>query len=208
MNRERGPRLVAIAGGTASGKTTLAQRLAEALGSEGVAVLPQDAYYRPLDQVPGRNFDHPAAFDLDLLAAHAAALRAGRPVDRPVYDYAVHDRAERTVRLGPAGTIVLEGLLALHDPRVRALADLALYVEAPPDLRLARRVARDMTERGRTAESVLRQWTEQVRPMHAAHVEPQRDHAHLLVRGDRDPAIAVAVFAAWLRPPPAQPEFP
>jgi uridine kinase len=187
-------RLIAIAGGSGSGKTTLATLAAARLRSTGelVTLISDDRYYRCASTITDFdptvwNFDHPDAKDFAALAADLAAIKAGIAVDAPVYDFATHRRdSARLDRLSPAPILIVEGILALHDARVRALVDFAVFVAAPEGLRLERRMARDIATRGRTPDSVRAQFAATVAPMHAAFVEPQRERADLVLDTGED----------------------
>jgi len=179
-------RLIAITGGSASGKTRLAQALAEHFSGQGSYVLSEDDYYHDAGNLPdfdpaSFNFDEPAAKDHDLLAEHLDALRGGRPVSAPLYDFATHCRKADTARLVPAPVILVEGLHILATDRLRSLFDLSVYVSAGDDLRLQRRVTRDVAERSRTEAFARHQFETLVRPMHDLHVEPQKDIADLVL---------------------------
>ena len=183
------PILIGIAGGTGSGKTTIAERIVEAMGKEHAVVIPQDAYYRdrsPLSVADREkiNYDHPSAFDEPLLIAHLRQLRSGRPIPRLSYDYATHIRVDTGEIIQPKSILVLEGIMALHDRALRALMDLKVYVDADPDVRFIRRLKRDLIERGRTVESVVEQYLAFARPMHKAFVEPSKRYADLVVSGE------------------------
>jgi uridine kinase len=182
------PRAVtlAIAGGSGSGKTTIARAVRARLAPFSAVLLAEDDYYRCATTIAAfdpaaHNFDAPDAKDHALLAAHLAAARAGEAFAKPVYDFASHTRTGAIETVDPHDVIILDGHLALCDPRVRASLDLAVFVEADEAVRLARRMVRDVAERGRTPDSVYRQFFDTVRPMHALHVAPQRDHADLVV---------------------------
>lgn len=180
------PLFIGVAGGSGSGKTTVAEALIEAI--EGVALVEHDWYYRHMphlsyEQRSRVNYDHPDSLETDLLVEHLEALRAGRPVDRPVYDFTEHLRAERTIPLAPAPVVVVEGILVLADDALRSLLDLKVFIDTDPDLRLARRLERDIRERGRSVESVLAQYLATVRPMHNEFVEPSKRHADLIIPG-------------------------
>ncbi len=183
------PRVIGIAGGTASGKTTAARRVAQALGDD-VLLLVHDRYYRsvpPGTSLRAHNFDEPAALDTAALVADLDALRAGRGVHLPVYDFSRHAQATETEFVTPRDTILVEGILVLADPALRARFDHAVYVDTPPDIRLIRRIRRDVAERGRTADSVLAQYEATVRPMHVVHVEPSRQFADTVLDGNAAP---------------------
>ncbi len=185
--------VVGIAGLSGSGKTLLASHVAEL--SAGTGVLCTDSYYRdigglPLAERDAVNFDAPEALDWDLLLSHLQRLRAGRGIDVPKYGFATHERLASDRRLEPVPLLVLEGLFALAEPRVRAMLDLAVFVDAGEEVCLARRIARDTAGRGRTKESVLRQWRRDVVPMFRRHVLPGRADADLVVRGQGPPSVA------------------
>ncbi len=175
------PFVVNLGGGTASGKTTLARLLVERTGA---LHLSHDRYYVDVPEPQGFNYDHPDALDTTRLVADLSALRAGDAAELPVYEFRTHRRQAHTERAEPCPMIVLEGILSLHDPRLRALSDLTVYVDAADDIRLARRVLRDVVERGRSADGVIRQYMATVRPMHLAYVGPSREHADMVVSGE------------------------
>ena len=179
------PFLLGVSGGTGSGKSTVAAVLRENFGPLCV-VLPEDAYYRdqtslPLVERAKMNYDHPEAFDNDLFHDHLAALRDGFPIERPVYSFELHTRLAETIHLEVAPVIMVEGILLFHDPRLRELFDLKVYIETDADIRLIRRVIRDVSERGRTVESVFHQYLTTVKPMHEAFVEPSKRYADLIL---------------------------
>ncbi|MCW5724263.1 MAG: uridine kinase [Maricaulaceae bacterium] len=187
------PVLVAVCGGSASGKTQLAQAVTRALAPDPASLVSEDDYYGDWGGKPGFdasrfNFDDPAARDHALLAAHLDALRAGRPVDSPVYDFAIHRRTGRVRRVEPSGVVLVEGIHVLAAAPLRERFDLSIYVDAPADMRLARRLMRDMRERGRSAESVVAQYFGAVRPMHLRFTEPGRQAADLVIVNDADAA--------------------
>ena len=197
------PVLVGIAGGSGSGKSTLARALAGSFGPEQVQLVYQDMYYRdrpgvPLEERRQVNYDHPDAFDEQLLLAHLSALRAGEAIEQPVYDFATHARAARTVRVPPARVVILEGILVLALDPVRAALDLKLFVDTPDDIRFLRRLRRDVEERGRTIDSVIAQYLSTVRPMHHAFVEPSRRHADLIVPEGGENTAALGLIRAWI----------
>lgn len=178
---------VAIAGGTGSGKTTLAQTLAERFGESG-QIFYEDRYYRSRKELTFEererlNYDHPDAYDRELMRRHLLALKQGEQVECPVYDYKRHLRGEQTVLLSPRRILFAEGILLLHAPEIRELFDFTIFVDAPADVRVLRRLSRDVKERGRTVDSVIRQYFETVRPMHEAFVEPTKAFADELVLG-------------------------
>jgi len=180
------PLVIGIAGGSGSGKTTIARALAEEIGVEQCIHLLHDAYYRDLSHLPMElraqvNYDHPDSLETELLVTHLRALIEGNVVEVPRYDFAVHNRGQNSDRVEPRPVILLEGVLALADPDLRELLDLKIYVDTDSDLRFMRRLERDMTDRGRTRESVYSQYLATVRPMHMEFVEPSRAHADLVI---------------------------
>jgi uridine kinase len=196
------PSVIGLAGGTGSGKTTVAEAIVRA-ASGRAAILPQDAYYRAQPDLPFEaraltNYDEPGAFDTDLLVRQIDELLAGRAIERPVYDFSAHDRSHRSVRVEPRALLVVEGILVLHEPLLRERMTLKVFVDAPPDERFIRRLERDVSERGRTAESVIAQYRRTVKPMHDLFVEPTKQHADLIVpEGGRNHA-ALSVLASYV----------
>jgi len=178
--------LIGIAGGSGSGKTLVARTIIRDLGSSRVAIVDQDAYYRDLDDIPLaerdlRNFDHPDAFDNELLRSHIRDLLDGKTIQQPIYDYTRHARLKETKTIGDHAVIVLEGILIFTDEELRDLMDIKLFIDADPDVRLLRRIERDIKERGRAIETILRQYQATVRPMHLQFVEPSKRYADLIV---------------------------
>jgi uridine kinase len=178
--------LIGIAGGSGSGKTLVARTIVRDLGSSRVAIVDQDSYYRDLDDIPMadrdlRNFDHPDAFDNELLKRHIKDLLEGKPVEQPIYDYVRHARLKETQTIGDHLVIVLEGILIFGDEELRDLMDIKLFIDADADVRLVRRIERDVHERGRSIETILRQYQATVRPMHLQFVEPSKRYADLIV---------------------------
>ena len=197
------PLVVGIAGGTGSGKTTVARSIAAASGEQHVALLPQDAYYRAQHDVPlevrrRTNYDEPSAFDTELLIRHVDDLVTGRPIDRPVYDFAIHDRSTETIRLTPTPVLLVEGILVLHDAALRDRFTLKVFVDAPPDERFIRRLERDVKDRGRSAENVIEQYRNSVKPMHDLFVEPTKQHADLILPGGGRNRVALDVLTRYV----------
>jgi uridine kinase len=191
-------RIVGVAGGSGSGKTTIVARMTEI--AREYALVAQDNYYKSAEYVTnltitGFNFDHPDAFDSGLLCEHLAELKAGRPIRMPQYDFVHHRRRDETVAVEPRRLVILEGIMILVDRRVRDLIDLKLYVDTPDDVRFIRRLRRDISERGRTVDSVITQWIEKVRPGHYEFVEPTKAYADLIIPegGFNDRALEVMV---------------
>ncbi|MFZ0413590.1 MAG: uridine kinase [Candidatus Acidiferrales bacterium] len=180
------PFVIGICGGTGSGKTTITNRLSQALSGSGVLVLQQDHYYRDLhhltpEERSQQNFDHPNAIDTQLFIAHVRQLREGRPIDRPVYDFTQHRRLSETVRLESRPAILVEGILIFENEALRNLMDLKIFVDTDADVRLIRRLVRDIRDRGRTLESVVEQYQKTVRPMHLEFVEPSKRYADVII---------------------------
>lgn len=196
--------VIGLAGGTGSGKTTVADALVEAAGASKVTVLPQDAYYRTqptldLATRAATNYDEPGAFDTALLIGQIDALRGGASVERPVYDFVVHDRAAETVRVDPTPVLVVEGILVLADRDLRRRLDLKVFVDAPADERFIRRLERDVRERGRSADSVIDQYRQTVKPMHDRFCEPSKRYADLIVPEGGANRAALGVLRGFVR---------
>lgn len=180
------PLVIGIAGGTGSGKTTVAQVILDRAGAENIALVPHDAYYRDLSDLPISqrkmlNFDHPDSLETGLMVEHLRALRAWQPIDMPVYDFANHQRTSTLIHLEPQPVILVEGILVFAEARLRDLFDVKIFVDTPPDIRFIRRMQRDMVERGRTLESVIKQYETTVRPMHLEFVEPSKRYADVII---------------------------
>ena len=196
------PLVIGIAGGTGSGKSTVAHRVAEALrATSSVAFIDMDAYYRnfahlPMEERRRVNWDHPDALDIDLLVEHLAALAAGRAIDKPIYDFVKHLRVPETARVEPAGVVVVDGILLFADARVRELCEVKVFVDADADVRLIRRIRRDMAARGRPLEEILTQYLSTVRPMHLQFVEPSKRYADVIVPRGGHNAVAVEMIVA------------
>ena len=177
--------VIGIAGGTGSGKTTLMKNLTQRLGNV-VTVMSHDNYYKRLDHLSFEercavNYDEPAAFDTSLMTYHLSELRRGAEVDCPIYDFTVHNRSSETVHLVPRKVIIVEGILIFENQALRDLMDIRFFVDTDADIRLCRRIKRDVSKRGRTLESVLKQYQTTVKPMHEAYVEPSKKYAHIVV---------------------------
>ena len=178
--------LIGIAGGSGSGKTTLADKLVECFGSDEVSIIRHDNYYKRHDQLTYEersklNYDHPEAFDTELMIRDLDALRSGAAIDCPVYDYSIYDRTDRTVTVVPSRVIIVEGILIFHEKALRDLMDIKLFVDADADVRILRRIVRDVKERGRSLDSVISQYLTTVKPMHEAFVEPSKRYADVII---------------------------
>jgi len=195
---------VGVAGGTGSGKSTIAREIASSLGRDSVLILPQDSYYRELGSLPlaeraAINYDHPDALDWPLFREHVLRLRAGESIDKPVYDFRTHSRLPETAHVEARPLLILEGILIFHDPALLRAMDIKVFVDTDADVRLLRRLERDMQERGRSFESVTRQYLDTVRPMHLAYVEPARRCADIIIPGGGRNRVALDMLITRLR---------
>ena len=177
--------IIGIAGGTGSGKTTLMEKLVDRFG-DVITVLSHDSYYRRLDHLPFEerckvNYDEPAALETELMLSHLEALRSGFAVECPVYDFAHHNRSQETVRLVPKKVIIVEGILIFENEALRNMMDIKIFVDTDADIRLCRRIKRDVRDRGRTIESVITQYQQTIKPMHEKYVEPSKRYANIVV---------------------------
>lgn len=196
--------IIGVAGGTGSGKTTVAKGIQRLLGESHVLVLTQDSYYKdrshvPLEKRMDENFDHPDAMDVPLLVEQLSKLSAGEPIDEPIYDFVHHVREPQIRQVLPREVIICEGILILAIPEIRELCGIKLFVHTDDDIRFIRRMKRDINERGRSLESVIEQYVNQVRPMHEAFVEPSRRYADLIVPEGGKNTVALDVIAARIR---------
>lgn len=192
-----------VAGGSGSGKTTVARKILDRVGRSRIAFLVQDAYYRDVEwedeaQLLRHNFDHPDSLDNDLLIEHLRKLREGHAVDVPIYDFVTHRRTEETRRVEPRPVILVEGILLLAEERLRDLLDFKVFVDTDADIRLIRRLRRDIEQRGRTLDDVLRQYTETVRPAHRDFIEPSKRHADVIVPIGGQNRVAMEMVVARL----------
>jgi uridine kinase len=177
---------IGIAGGSGSGKTTVAQEILSRVGADRIAFLQHDSYYKDLSGLPPTqraelNFDHPNSLETDLLTQHILALREGSPVEVPIYDFSTHSRTARTFTVAPRRVTLVEGILIFVDAALRELFDVKIFVDTDADIRFIRRLERDITERGRTTESVIKQYQTTVRPMHLEFVEPSKRYADVII---------------------------
>ena len=195
-------RIIGISGGSGSGKTTIVRQIAEVVPD--FVCIAQDSYYQSAEfmdnqHITAFNFDHPAAFDTDLMVEHLRALKRGETIRVPVYDFVHHRRSRETVEVAPHGLVLFEGIMVFVDPRVRDLLDLKLYVDTPDDIRFIRRLQRDITERGRTLESVVRQYLDVVRPGHFEFIEPTKAYADLIIPEGGNNEKALQVLASFMK---------
>jgi uridine kinase len=190
--------LIGIAGASGSGKTFVANSIIESLGSDKAVIIQEDSYYMDLSDIPyeeraRKNFDHPDAFDHDLLAKHLLQLLNGEAVSHPIYDYELHTRSKETKNVGPGTLIILEGILILNNAKLRELMDYRVFIDTALDICLVRRLKRDVEERGRTVDSVIRQCTETVRPMYLEFIAPSMQYSDILIPGDEKNSEAVDI---------------
>lgn len=186
MEERQTPLVIGIAGGSGSGKSTVANVILKRVGAHRIAFLPHDAYYRELKDLPPNqraqvNFDHPDSLETELLIEHVKQLKQGLAVEVPLYDFTTHSRTGDTVRVAPQRVVIVEGILIFAEPRLRELFDIKIFVDTDADLRFIRRLHRDITERGRTTESVINQYMATVRPMHLEFVEPSKRYADVII---------------------------
>ncbi|MCO5186985.1 MAG: uridine kinase [Anaerolineae bacterium] len=198
------PLVLGVAGGTASGKTTMANRVLDLVGGAQVAYLPHDAYYKhqphlSFEERTQVNYDHPNSLETELLIEHVRLLLAGRPAERPIYDFKHHLRTPETHRVVPSPVILVDGILIYTDPTLRELMDIKLYVDTDSDLRFIRRMLRDVQERGRTLESVIEQYLLTVRPMHMQFVEPSKRYADVIIPDGGLNQVAIDMVVSRLR---------
>ena len=200
----RRPVVIGIAGGTGSGKTTVAEAIVRRIGPEHIALIQQDSYYKdqshlPMEERVRINYDHPDSLDTDLLIQHLKELLAGRPVEVPIYDFTTYTRTPHTRRVEPRPVILVEGILVFAEKALRDLFDIKIYVDADPDIRFIRRLQRDIAERGRTLESVIRQYLSTVRPMHLEFVEPSKRYADIIIPEGGFNTVALDMIVARIR---------
>ena len=196
--------IIGIAGGTGSGKTTVVKKLIERLPKNEVVVIPQDSYYKDSSNVPVEerqniNFDHPDAFDWALLTKHIAMLKEGQPIEQPIYSYITCTRQEETIHIEPKDVIIVEGIMALREPKMRAQMDLKIFVDADADDRLIRVMKRDVVERGRSAEQVIERYQRVLKPMHEQFIEPCKRFADVIVPQGGHNNAAINMLAKFVK---------
>ncbi|MCK9216700.1 MAG: uridine kinase [Firmicutes bacterium] len=198
------PLLIGITGGTGSGKSTVSKSICDSLPKKSVLIIEQDSYYKDqshltLDERADTNYDHPFAFDTDLLNNHLKALIDNKPIDKPLYDFTVHNRKKETMKVEPKDVIILEGILVLDSPEIRGLLDIKIFVDTDADIRLIRRIVRDMGERGRTLNSVIKQYTEVVKPMHNEFIEPTKRYADIIIPEGGYNKVAIDIMVTKIK---------
>jgi uridine kinase len=191
--------IIGVTGGSASGKTSIAQEIFDSFPNESVAMIQQDSYYRDqaeltMDERLAVNYDHPLAFDNDLMVAQLQELAEGRPVQIPIYDYTAYTRTDKSFQQLPTRVIIVEGVLVLEDARMRDLMDIKIYVDTDDDVRLIRRIKRDMNERNRSLDSIIQQYLTTVKPMHHQFVEPTKRYANLVIPNGVENKVAVDIL--------------
>jgi uridine kinase len=196
--------IIGISGGTGSGKTTVANKILESVGARDVIFLQQDSYYRNLDDMPldfrqAVNFDHPAAIDNDLLVQHVRALKGGKAVELPIYDFKTHSRMAETVRVEPKPIVIVEGILIFSEQRLLDEMDIKVFVDTPDDIRFIRRLRRDIDDRGRTVDSVIEQYLATVRPMHLQFVEPSKREADVIIPEGGSNLVGIDLISGKIR---------
>ncbi len=203
-NPENRMLIIGIAGGTGSGKTTVVRKIIESLPAGEVVLLPQDSYYKDSSHVPAEqrqsiNFDHPDAFDWELLSSHIALLRQGKSIEQPIYEYITSTRQKETIHIEPRKVVIIEGILALYDQKLRDMMDLKIFVDTDPDDRLIRVIQRDIIERGRTAEAVMERYVRVLKPMHQQFIEPSKRYADLIVPEGGSNQIAIDILTMYIK---------
>ena len=198
------PVVIGIAGGSGSGKTSVTNSIYEVFKEHSVVIIEQDYYYKDQSHLKFEerlvtNYDHPLAFDTDLLIDHVETLLDRKLVEKPVYDYSLHTRSEETIIIEPKDVIILEGILVLEDERLRALMDITLFVDTDADLRIIRRIMRDINDRGRTIESVIEQYLSVVRPMHNQFIEPTKRYADIIIPEGGHNEVAIDLMVTKIK---------
>ncbi len=204
MSKNTFPLVIGVAGGSGSGKTTISNAILERVGHEHIAYLPHDAYYKDLSGLPHQqrtevNFDHPHSLETELLMHHVLQLREGKAIELPIYDFTTHTRTEQSIPLAAKPVILVEGILILADAPLRELFDVKIFVDTDPDLRFIRRLERDIRERGRTTDSVIRQYLSTVRPMHLEFVEPSKRYANVIIPEGGFNTVALDMVVARIK---------
>jgi len=197
------PLILGVAGGSGSGKTTVVENIVAGIGREKILLIEHDSYYRDLSHLPledrkKQNFDHPSSLETELMIRHLSALRSGYKVDIPVYDFVAHTRTEKTIPASPKNIILIDGILIFSEPKLRSLMDIKLFVDTDDDVRLLRRLKRDILERGRNFDGVLNQYENFVRPMHLEFVEPSKRYADIIIPRGGENRVALEMVTALI----------
>ncbi len=198
------PILIGITGGTGSGKSTVAQSIYKALPVTNIAIVEQDAYYKDqrhlsFEERTKTNYDHPLAFDTELLIKHLKDLVSGRSMDKPIYDFSIHVRKKESIKVEPRDIIILEGIMILEDKRLRDLMDIKIFVDTDEDVRVIRRIIRDIKERGRTLDSVINQYLTTVKPAHQQFIEPSKRYADIIIPEGGFNKVAIDIVVAKVK---------
>lgn len=198
------PLLIGITGGTGSGKSTVAESICESLPKQNVVIIEQDSYYKDQSHLTPEeriktNYDHPFAFDTELLISHLKILIDNKPIEKPLYDFTVHNRRKETQKIEPKDVIILEGILVLDSPEIRKLLDIKIFVDTDADVRIIRRIVRDMKERGRSLDSVIKQYMDVVKPMHNEFIEPTKRYADIIIPEGGYNKVAIDIMVAKIK---------
>lgn len=203
-NSKHRPVIIGVTGGSGSGKTTVSNAILEQLHGHSLAMIQEDAYYKKQDDIPFDerekvNYDHPNAFDTDLLVEQLKQLLQRKPIDIPVYDYTIHTRSDEVIHQEPRDVILVEGILVLNDPRLRDLMDIKIFVDTDDDIRIIRRIQRDIEERGRSLQSVIDQYLATVKPMYHQFIEPSKRYADIIVPEGGENQVAIDLLVTKIR---------
>lgn len=198
------PVIIGITGGTGSGKSTIARAIFESIPEKKASIIEQDCYYKDQSHLPHEertkvNYDHPLAFDTDLMITHLERLLNGQAIEKPQYDFTIHNRKKETITVEPRDIIIVEGILVLDSPKMRELMDIKIFVDTDADVRIIRRILRDMRDRGRTLESVVAQYLDIVKPMHFEFVEPTKRYADIIIPEGGHNKVAIDIMVAKIK---------